>query len=151
MTRAPRGDSMGAHQPRRLSMSRTAARPTVPLAAVAALAALAVIGLQYAIARPDEDALREFLVVCGLIAVSTAIVFGLVVPRTTSAKVALTLSLLGLLFAAAYWSGISPVLAVGGIVIARGRDGALARTAVWVGALALVANVAMAILDGALN
>jgi hypothetical protein len=132
-------------------MSRTAARPAVPLAAIAALAGLAIIGLQYAVARPTEDALREFLVVCGLIAVSTAIVFGLVVPRTRSPKVALTLSLLGLLFAAAYWSGISPVLAVGGIVIARGQDAALARVATWIGVIALAANVAMAVLDGVLS
>jgi hypothetical protein len=132
-------------------VSRSLTRPAAPLAAVAALAGLAVIGLQYAIARPDEDALREFLVVCGLIAVSTAIVFGVVVPRARSAKTALTLSLLALLFAAAYWSGISPVLAVGGIVLARGEDGTVSRLAYGIGVLALVANVAMAILDGVLG
>jgi hypothetical protein len=133
-------------------MSRTATRPAVPVAAVAALAALAVIGLQYAIATPEEDALRELLVVCGLIAACTGIVFGLVVPRARSrggsAGTALTLSLLGLLLAAAFWSGLPPVLAIGGIVLARRQDGTLARVALGVGVLALVADVAITIGDG---
>ncbi len=78
--------------------------------------------MRYVIEVPDEDALREFLVVTGMIVVSTAIVFGVVIPRALarggSGGTALTLSLLGLLLAAAYWSGVPPVLAIGGIVLA---------------------------------
>ena len=40
-----------------------------PLVAVSGAAALAVIGLQYLIATPEEDALREFLVATALIVI----------------------------------------------------------------------------------
>jgi hypothetical protein len=112
---------------------------------------MAVIALQYVIARPDEDALREFLVVTGLIAVSTAIVFGIVVRRALerggSPATALTLSLLGLLLAAAYWSGLPPVLAIGGVVLGRRSSGGAARAAVGIGVVALLADLAVLIAD----
>jgi hypothetical protein len=140
-------------------MSTQAARPLRPLAATAACLAMVVLGLQYVIARPSEDAVREFLVVTALIGISTAIVFGLVLPRLIarggSARVALTLSLLGLITAAAYWSGVAPVLALGGLVLARhtvdpGSRG-MARTASAVAVLALVADLAALIVDGILS
>jgi hypothetical protein len=121
------------------------------LAAAAAAGAMAVIALQYLIARPDEDALREFLVVTGLIAVSTAIVFGVVVRRALerggSPATALTLSLLGLLLAAAYWSGLPPVLAIGGVVLGRRSSGGTARAAVGIGVVALLADLAVLVAD----
>jgi hypothetical protein len=134
-------------------MSRPVSINPAPLAATAGAAALAVIGLQYAIARPEEDALREFLVVTGLIVVAAAIVFGVVVPRAVarggSPGTALTLSLLGLVLAAAYWSGIPPVLAIGGIVLARrSQPGGASRAALVVGVLALVADLAVVVADG---
>jgi hypothetical protein len=135
-------------------MSRPVSINPAPLAAAAGAAALAVIGLQYLIARPEEDALREFLVVTGMIVVAAAIVFGVVVPRAVarggSPGTALTLSLLGLLLAAAYWSGIPPVLALGGVVLARhSRPGGASRAALVVGVLALLADLAVVIADGA--
>jgi hypothetical protein len=134
-------------------MSRPVSINPAPLAAAAGAAALAVIGLQYLIARPEEDALREFLVVTGLIAVAAAIVFGVVVPRAVarggSPGTALTLSLLGLLLAAAYWSGIPPVLAIGGLVLARrSAPGGVTTAATVVGVLALVADLAVVVADG---
>jgi ABC-type sulfate transport system permease subunit len=134
-------------------MSRPVSINPAPLAASAGAAALAVIGLQYLIARPEEDALREFLVVTALIVVAAAIVFGLVVPRAVarggSPGTALTLSLLGLLLAAAYWSGIPPVLAIGGIVLARrSAAGGVTTAATVVGVLALIADLAVVITDG---
>jgi hypothetical protein len=134
-------------------MSRPVSINPAPLAAAAGAAALAVIGLQYLIARPEEEALREFLVVTGMIVVAAAIVFGVVVPRAVarggSPGTALTLSLLGLLLAAAYWSGIPPVLALGGVVLARhSRPGGASRAAVVVGVLALLADLAVVIADG---
>jgi hypothetical protein len=134
-------------------MSRPVSINPAPLAAVAGAAALAVIGLQYVIARPEEDALREFLVVTGLIVVAAAIVFGVVVPRAVarggSPGTALTLSLLGLLLAAAYWSGIPPVLAIGGIVLARrSARGGVTTAATVGGVLALVADLAVVVADG---
>jgi hypothetical protein len=120
---------------------------------------MGVLVLQYLVARPDEDALREFLVVTGMIAVSTAIVFGLVIPRALarggSGGIALTLSLLGLLLAAAYWSGLPPVLAIGGVVLARRTaeraPSGLTRAAFGIGVVALAADLAVLVADAVAN
>jgi hypothetical protein len=140
-------------------MPRTSNSSIAQLAAAAAACAMGLLVLRYVVELPDDDALREFLVVTGMIAVSTAIVFGLVIPRALerggSGGTALTLSLLGLLLAAAYWSGVPPVLAIGGIVLARrmGESASprLTRAAVVVGVLALVADLAVLIANGAAN
>jgi hypothetical protein len=132
-------------------MSRSIATPIAQFAGAAVAAAMAALALRYAIAWPEEDALREFLVVTGIIVVSAAVVFGVVIPRALaaggSARVALTLSVLGLLLAVVYWAGLPPVLAVGGIVLGRRSEGtassAMTRAAVVVGVLALVADVAI--------
>jgi len=134
-------------------MSRPVSIKPAPLVAVSGAAALAVIGLQYLIATPDEDALREFLVATALIVIAAALVFGVIVPRAVarggSPATALTLSLLGLLLAAAYWSGIPPVLALGGVVLARrSAPGGVTTAATAVGVLALVADLASVIADG---
>jgi hypothetical protein len=133
-------------------LGMTLTRSTAPL--LAGAFALAVLVLQYVVSPPESDALREFLVVCAMIAACTAIVFGVVIPRaaagTHSAGIALTLSLLGLLTAAAYWSGLPPVLGLGGVVLARrGPQTGLARGAFAVGVLAIVADLAMLIVDAA--
>ena len=94
---------------------------------------------------PDEDALRQFIVVLAIIAVGTAVVFGLVVPRASedSARAAIVLAVLALLGAGVFWSGLSPVLAVGALVLARRAEGATgARAAIVVAVLALVADLA---------
>lgn len=135
-------------------MSRPISVAPAPLAAMAGAAALAIIGMQYLIDRPEEDALRELLVVTGMIVVAAAIVFGVVIPRATarggSPGIALTLSLLGLLLAAAYWSGIPPVLALGGIVLARrSAPSGLSRAAIVIGVLAIVADLAVLVAGAA--
>ena len=130
-------------------------RSTTALPALAAGAlAVGLLALRYAISPPGEDALREFVVVCALIGITVAIVFGRFVVRTAaerSPRTAMTLSLIGLLLAGVYWTGVSPVLAVAGIVLgtrsAEVRPG-LARGAVVVGVLAIAANLAMILLDG---
>jgi CBS domain containing-hemolysin-like protein len=142
-----------------VSMSRPYPSSIAPIAAAAAAVAMGLLALQYVVARPSEDALREFLVVTAMIAVATGIVFGLVIPRALakggSAGIALTLSLLGLLLAAAYWSGVPPVLAIGGVVLAlRSGEGAragLSRVALVVGALALVFDVVALVVDAAMG
>ena len=57
----------------------------------------------------DEQGTREFLVVCAIIAVAAAVVFGWVVPRglqrQAAGATALTLSILGLLAVLAFWAG----------------------------------------------
>jgi hypothetical protein len=87
------------------------------------------------------------------VAVACAVVLGVVIPRAVarggSPATALTLSLLGLVLAAAYWSGIPPVLARGGVVLARrSAPGGVTRAALAVGVLALVADLAILIVDG---
>ena len=118
--------------------------------------ALGVLVLQYVVSRPEDDALREFLVVTGMIAACTALVFGVVIPRAVArgrtAGAALTLSLLGLLLAAAYWTGLPPVLGLGGAVLARrGADAptGLARGAFAISVLAVLADLAALIVDAA--
>ena len=138
-------------------MSRTSTNSIAQLAAAAAACAMGFVVLRYVIQVPEEDALREFLVLTGIIVVSTAVVFGVVIPRALagsgSGATALTLSLLGLLLAAAYWSGLPPVLAIGGIVLAlRTKDSAprgRTRAAVAIGAFALVANLALLAVEAA--
>jgi hypothetical protein len=136
-------------------MSRTSTNSIAQLAAAAAACAMGFLVLRYVIEVPEDDALREFLVLTGIIGVSTAIVFGVVIPRALarggSSGTALTLSLLGLLLAAAYWSGLPPVLAIGGIVLAlRTKDDASkgrTRAAVGIGVLALVAGLALLVVE----
>lgn len=99
-----------------------------------------------------EDSLGEYLVVLGIVGVAAAVVFGWVVRRGLHRKpapwTALALSILGLLSIAAFWSGVPPVLAGGGILLgwvsrdaSRGRWAALA--AIAIGGFALAADVAL--------
>ncbi len=108
----------------------------------------------------EDDALVSFVVVCGVIAVASGLVFGLFVPRalkriaaTGQAGVgALVLSVLALLLVVpGYWTGLPPVLAAGGIVVGlAGRTATrsgMAIAAVVIGLLAVVADVAIYALD----
>ena len=96
----------------------------------------------------DGHATRQYLVVLLIIAGATAVVFGLVLPRSVgganAARTALILSVLGLLSIAGFWAGLPPVLAIGGIALARtaGTSG-LARAALIVGGIALLADLAV--------
>jgi hypothetical protein len=140
-------------------MPRTSNSSIAQLAAAAAACAMGFLVLRYVVELPDDDALREFLVVTGMIAVSTAIVFGVVIPRALSrggsGGAALTLSLLGLLLSPAYWSAVPPVLAIGGIVLAqRTRETAsprLTRAAILAGVVGLVIGFAVLIANGVAN
>ena len=125
-----------------------------PAAALAAALAVALLGLEYLLNTPSEDALREFLVVLAIIGVGTAVVFGLVVPRASrsSARSAIVLAVLALLGAGVFWAGLSPVLAVGAIVLARRADGVPgSRAALVIAALALVADLAAIGADAVVN
>src|SRR5689334_12698516 len=80
----------------------------------------------------DSQGTREFLVVSAIILAAALFVFGWLVPRVlrreSFAVAALTLSVLGLLAVAAFWSGVPPMLAGAGALLgwagwdeARGR------------------------------
>jgi hypothetical protein len=108
----------------------------------------------------EDDRLVSFLVDCGFIAIGAALVFGLAVPRGLKRLAAtgragtgaVVLSVLALLLVVpAFWTGLPPVLAVGGIVLGlAGRTatrGGLAIAATVVGLLAIVGDVAIYIAD----
>lgn len=97
-----------------------------------------------------EDSLLEYLVVLGIIGVATIVVFGVVVRRglrtESAAGTALVLSTLGVLTVVAFWSGLPPVLAGGGIVLGwssrqAGRRRWVAWTAIGLGVFALAADL----------
>jgi hypothetical protein len=130
-----------------------AARTSGPLLPAAvflgttAFTALGVFGDGTSGAEPD---LGEFFVIVGVGAVAVAVVFGLVVPRTLggtkSAGVGLGLSIAGLLLIVAFWSGLTPTLAVGGMVLGAaarrsGRRTGMGGVAVAIGALAMLGYV----------
>ncbi len=87
---------------------------------------------------------------------AAAAVFGWLVPRTLDrghlGATALGLSILGFLSIAVFWSGLPLILAAGGALLGwTGRDAAsgagLCRAAMVVGALALLADLAVYVAD----
>jgi hypothetical protein len=103
-----------------------------------------------------EHSTGDFLVIAGLTAVAVAVVFGLVVPRaragSRAAGVGLGLSIAGMVLVLAFWSGLTPALAVGGMVLGAGvrrsgRGTGAGAAAIAVGALALLGYVAIYVLD----
>jgi uncharacterized membrane protein (DUF441 family) len=142
-------------------MSRTLSERTMAPVAIGAIVmatALAALGT-FADTDANEHRTSEFLVVCAIIAVAAAVVFGWIVPhglaREASGAAALTLSILGSLTLVAFWSGLPPILAAGGALLGwAGRNGergrGLCRAALVIGALALVADVAAYIADSLL-
>jgi hypothetical protein len=97
---------------------------------------------------------REFLIVVGISAVATAVVFGLVV-RTAAGgdaeRRSLVLGVLAALSFVVFWAGITAPLALGAVGCAlvagdRGRLGGAAKAGVALGALALVAVAVLAVI-----
>ena len=138
-------------------MSRmTSERTMAPVAIGAIVMATALAALGTFGDSAEQNQARAFLVVCAVIAVAAAVVFGWIVPRglqrEATGAAALTLSILGLVSIAAFWSGLPPILAAGGALLGwaghnaeRGRG--LCRAAFVIGALALVADVAAYVFD----
>jgi hypothetical protein len=130
---------------------------TLPVAVATFVASCALISLgTVASGTSDEHGWREFLIVCGLSLVAVALVFGLAVARLQDSPragaVGLALSIVGLLTVAAFWAGITPAFAVGGVLLgmAARRSGhrtGLGTAAIAVGALAIVGYLAMYIGD----
>ncbi len=136
------------------SSTRSAIAPAAIITVIAATV-LAAFGSFADGTDGGEHSVGEFLVVVAFILVAAGVVFGLVVPRfldrPSAAGVGLGLSIAALVLVMAFWSGLPPVLGVGGILLGkaardRGRGG-LATAAITVGALALVADVAIYVAD----
>ena len=130
--------------------------PVLPIALATAGGAIALNALGIFGDGTDgaQHSSGEFWVVSGVIAVATAVVFGLVVPRYygRSAGVGLGLAIAGLLLLfPVFWSGLPAVLASGGLVLGvaarRTRPNRVATAAVAVGALALIGYLAIYVLD----
>jgi len=89
---------------------------------------LAAVGTFWDAAGNDtnDQGIREFLVVAGIVVVATAVVFGLVV-RTAgqgnSGRRALILAVLGVLSIVVFWSGLPSVLAFGAVGCALAAPG----------------------------
>ena len=98
-------------------MSRTISERVIAPVAIGAIALATVLAAIGTWAGPDEQGSKEFLVICAVIAVAAAVVFGWVVPRglqrEAAGATALTLSILGLVAVLAFWSGLTPILAGG--------------------------------------
>ena len=118
-----------------------------------ALAALGVYGDGTPGAEPDTG---EFLFIVGISVVAAAVVFGLVVPRVRrSARAAgtgLGLAIAALVLVLAFWTGLTPPLAVGGILLGaaarqQGRRPGLGGAAMAIGVLALLGYVAIYVTD----
>jgi hypothetical protein len=137
------------------------ARHAAAVASIAGAVALNAFGI-WGDGTPGagDDRVVSFLVDCGFIAIGAALVFGLAVPRGLKRLAAtgragagaVVLSVLALLLVVpAFWTGLPPVLATGGIVLGlAGRTatrGGLAIAATVVGLLAIVGDVAIYIAD----
>jgi hypothetical protein len=103
-----------------------------------------------------EHTTGEFLTIVGVTVVAAAVVFGVVVPRVQSsgraAAVGLGLSIAGLVLVLAFWSGLTPALAVGGLLLGAAARRSNVRptmgaVAMALGALALVGYAAIYITD----
>jgi hypothetical protein len=128
----------------------------VAITAVVAVAMAAALGAWGSFS--DNGDFGDYWPVLIIIAILAAIVFGFVVPRAVRgawplARTGLILSILGLVTVVAFWSGAPPIFAFPGILLgyfARQRgDSGVATAAVIVGAVALVADIAIYIGDQA--
>lgn len=138
----------------------TSHRPTSSWPLFAALGAgtalvLAAIGTFGDFTGNDtrEQGMNEYLFVAGIVVVSAAVVFGLVVRTATPSNAgtrALILAGIAVPSILVFWSGLPPVLAVGAIgcaLASRRADGALsamARVAAGLSGLVLAAAVYLA-------
>jgi hypothetical protein len=140
----------------------TTTRPATLPAAVATFVASCVLTSLGTVASgtSDEHGWGEFFMVCGFSLVAVVLVFGLAVARLQdgprAGAVGLALSILGLLTVAVFWAGVTPALAVGGVLLGMGarRTGQrtmLGTAAMAVGALAIVGYVAIYLGDWVSN
>lgn len=136
----------------------TTAIPVRPAAAATVAGTLAFIafGTFSGGTGGEDDVVVEFVLMAAIVLALAALMFLVVVPRALrsgrTANLGLGLALGALPFVLAFWAGITPVLAVSGILLGsaarRTPEGAgKGIAAVAIGALALVGYVAIYISD----
>lgn len=135
--------------------SRSVVAALVALALAGALASAGTIG-----ERDGDEGWGDLWPVLLIIAAATLIVFALVIPltitnRSRAGLAGLALSALGVATVVVFWTGLPPVLAIGGSVLGYeawrrtepGEGRALATGALLLGAGALVAHLIVALAD----
>ena len=141
-----------AHETSQGAAARRAVGP-VAVAAIALAAGLAAIGTW---GDRSDQGTREFLVVCAIIAVAAAVVFGWLVPRflarDATGTPALVFSILALVTVLGFWTGLPPILAAaGGLLgwsgLSAERGQGRCRAAIAIAVLALIADVVILVLD----
>jgi len=141
-----------------MSLAHTTSLPVRPtaIATVIGTLAFAALGTFGDGADGSDYGAREFLVVAAIVVAVAALMFAFVVPRALSSgrtgNLGLGLAVASLPFVLVFWSGITPLLAVSGILLGlaarRTTDGAgKGAVAVGVGALALLGYVAIYVSD----
>jgi hypothetical protein len=98
-----------------------------------------------------DNGVGEYLVVVAISVVAAAIVFGAVIPRTERsgmyARNGVILSVLGILSVFVFWTGLPPILGLGGLYLGAQQRDSLGLAAVALGALAVFGDVAVYIVD----
>jgi len=141
-----------------IAPTRDTAIPVPPAAAATVAGTLAFVALGTFSGASDskDNVVMEFVVIAAIVLALAALMFLVVVPRALrsgrTANLGLGLSIAADPFVLAFWSGITPALAVSGILLGmaarRTADGAgKGAAAVAVGALALLGYVAIYISD----
>lgn len=130
----------------------------VPVAATTTLVALALDALAvWGDGSPfAEPKVSDFLFSAALTLIASALVFGVVVPRSNHRRVAgavaLALGAVALVLGPYFWLGIAGILGVGAVLLGLensqvGRGAALAKVGVALGAVGAIAYVLMYALD----
>jgi hypothetical protein len=140
-----------------MSPTATTSLPLRPVAIATVLGPIGFVAFGTFVTGDGVDAEpREFFVMSGFVVALSALMFLLVVPRALragrTANLGLGLAITSLPFALLAWSGITPVLAVSGILLGLAAHRTTAgagkgAVAVAVGALALLGYVAMYVAD----
>ena len=122
-----------------------------PVAAAAFLFTVSYPANDYITAsKPSDIGLGMFLVYAAIAMVTGGVVFAVILPRALAREgsgcVALTLAILGTLFAPGFWTGVPPALAAGGALLGWAglyatKDRLLSRAAFGVGVLGVAFNV----------
>jgi hypothetical protein len=130
-----------------LVRSTTMSREAAAAVSVAVAIALAAIGT---FRGDDDNAMRQFMVVCAIILIVAAIVFWVIVPRIDRlGRGSLILAIVGVISVVVFWTGVPPVLAGGAALLAtrareRGVETGMTTAALVLAALTVAAAAVVA-------
>jgi hypothetical protein len=141
------GGSMSETRPSSTTAARDAA---LPLGVGLVIAAIAIIMGNTNIEEGENGGTGAMIGTLAFIAVVTALIYFLLLPRVNSATVGVVVGVIALITVVAYWSGLPFVLGATAFVLGRrAAPGTPAIAAQVLGALAVVAGIAALIADKA--